>query len=383
MSEIVRPSIEYLYGLIEPYLTNQPAGLAFVIGYASPSFPESESLIYINGNLANQFKQSLDLNNDTYFEIAAMSKTFTALLCAAFGSQYQPSWQTQKIKDYLNGAVVGGPPVQPQFGPIPLTTLLNFTSGLPNDSDLLGGLPLILPKPYSPAAMLGYLNMTPLRVQGTGSQYTNSALAFSILSQIISLFKTNGSREFTSLMQEWILDPLKLHGTHFFDFVPLDELCLGYSYAAPNPIPSKVAPGYPAFDAYYGASGLISTPSDLMTWLKFNMGMQLAPLSRFLKLLQSPATSVPGPSGDGLGLGWFLSPPSSLQPVGAVWMAGELSGFSSYITFLPWVESDSASQAGVFVLTNCDGLVATGTEVDVAAAIATDVLAVMQGISPT
>lgn len=120
-----------------------------------------------------------------------------------------------------------------------------------------------------------------------------------------------------------------------------------------------------------------------MSWLKFNMGMQLTPLSRFLKLLQSPATSVPGPSGDSLGLGWFITPPSPLQPVGSVWMAGELSGFSSYITFLPWVESDSASQAGVFVLTNCDSLVATGTEVDVAAVIANDVLAVMQGTIPT
>jgi CubicO group peptidase (beta-lactamase class C family) len=94
MSKIVPPTKKFLDSLVDPFLTSQPKGLAFVIGYVGPSFED----IYFKGNLANQFGKTITLGRDTRFELASISKTFTATLSAALGRQYQTSWLTQSIQ---------------------------------------------------------------------------------------------------------------------------------------------------------------------------------------------------------------------------------------------------------------------------------------------
>lgn len=68
------------------------------------------------------------------------------------------------------------------------------------------------------------------------------------------------------------------------------------------------------------------------------------------------------------------------MPVGSVWKDGDITGANTYITFLPWAGTDTPSEAGVFVLTNCNALKSAGIEV--VAAIANDVLITMQGGTP-
>src|ERR1700739_4757963 len=95
MSTIVPPTQKYLDSLVDPLLNNT-TGLAFVIGYVGPTFHN----IYFKGNLANQFEQSVALNKNTPFELASVSKTFTATLSAALGEKFQPGWETQTISTY-------------------------------------------------------------------------------------------------------------------------------------------------------------------------------------------------------------------------------------------------------------------------------------------
>jgi D-alanyl-D-alanine-carboxypeptidase/D-alanyl-D-alanine-endopeptidase len=381
MSKIVPPTMKYLDSLVDPYLANQPSGLAFVIGYVGPSFQH----IYFKGNLANQFRKELPLDQNTYFELASVSKTFTATLAAAVGSKYHPNWETQYVQNYTVGAVSGGLRIGSQFGPMPLPSLLSYTSGLPADNGAADDLPIPLPIPYSPAGMLGYLNMTSLTPTDIGTRYRYSNLGFSIMAQILPLFQTIPSLpDFTSLMSEMVLDPLNLRDTYFFQDIPLDKLALGYTYENSQTNPTPVPPGWPNFDAYYGAGGVVSTPRDMMTWLRFNMGLiddrKDSNLADLLPQLQSPATATKTPWGDQLGLSWFLTSPVYFGPSGAVWKDGEISGTNTYITFLPWVDTFRPSEAGVFVLTNCDSLLLNGTEI--VAAIANDVLLVMQGVTP-
>ena len=85
-------------------------------------------------------------------------------------------------------------------------------------------------------------------------------------------------------------------------------------------------------------------------------------------------------NGTQLGLAWLLEPSTKYPREGAVWKDGELIGTNTYIIFLPWVDSDGPSEAGVFVMTNCDGLMLNNTQV--VAAIANDVLLTMQGVTP-
>jgi serine-type D-Ala-D-Ala carboxypeptidase/endopeptidase len=387
MSKIVPPTKAYLNSLVDPFLTTQPSGLAFVIGYVGPGFAD----IFYKGNLANQFGKRVALNQDTYFELASISKTFTATLSAALGQKYLPAWETQTIGNY-NGT--GGFRVGSQFNGIPLSTLLSYSSGLPADN--VGGddWPPYFPTPYSAAGMLGYLSMTPLTPVAPNTVYAYSNMAFGIMAQILPLFSTSSTLpDFTTLMSENVLTPLGMNHTYFFESISIDEFALGYSYYGVksgnpgNPVP----PGWDFFDAWYGAGGVVSTPKDMLTWLKFNMGLidDRADKALFscLPTLQSPATTVttnPKGGGDNLGLGWFLTPPNDTFTTGLVWKDGEITGTNTFINFLPWTTTgdptSKASDAGVFVMTNCDSLMLGGTEV--VATIADDVILTMQGLTP-
>ena len=377
MSKIIPPTKKYLDSLVDPLLTNQPEGLAFVIGYVGPTFHD----IYFKGNLANQFGKKIDLGKDTYFELASISKTFTATLSAVLGAHYQgplnpgdpPAWLNQPIENYLT--------IGSQFSSIPLSTLLSYSSGLPADNVTVTDLPPELPIPYSPAGMLGYLSMTNLIPSAPNSAFRYSNLGFSIMAQIAPLF-SSGLPDFSTLMSKRVLDPLGMADTFFFDDLSISEFALGYSYyTSPQ---TAVGPGWPGLSAYNAAGGMVSTPNDMLTWLRYNMGLintkKTENLTAILPLLQSPATDVLAYGLYQLGLGWFISSDTDLPPGGAVWKDGEILGTNTYIEFLPWVEAGTPSQAGVFVMTNCNSLMLGGSEV--VATLANEVLQTMQGMTP-
>jgi len=148
-----------------------------------------------------------------------------------------------------------------------------------------------------------------------------------------------------------------MEATKLFFQIGFNRLPLGYSSHGSAGVPYP--PGMAEFPAYYGAGGLFSTPGDMMTWLKFNMGITQNPtLINLLPTLQSPSTIVtPWPNSQ-LGIGWFLS---TIQPgLGdsyiVVWKDGGLGGFSSFICFLQSPDpGQTPSQAGLFILTNADG----------------------------
>ncbi|MBV8273827.1 MAG: beta-lactamase family protein, partial [Verrucomicrobia bacterium] len=184
MSKIVPPKKEYLDGLVEPLLQNT-SGLAFVIGYVGPTFEE----IYFKGNLGNQFGNSVPLGKDTHFELASVSKTFTATLSAVLGEKFKTGWETQTIGNY-NGTT--GFQIGSQFDSIPLSTLLSYSSGLPADNFNGDDWPPEFPIPYTAAGMLGYLNMTNLApIASPNVEYTYSNMGFGIIAQILPLFSTS------------------------------------------------------------------------------------------------------------------------------------------------------------------------------------------------
>jgi serine-type D-Ala-D-Ala carboxypeptidase/endopeptidase len=85
-----------------------------------------------------------------------------------------------------------------------------------------------------------------------------------------------------------------------------------------------------------------------------------------------------------LGLGWFIRLPERRWSP-SIWKDGDLAGFNSYIAFLPSPNpGTAASQAGVFVLANADGITDTQTNdgIEVVCSIANDLLLIMQGQTP-
>lgn len=366
MSNIVAPTQSQLDDLVAPYLQNQTTGLAFVIGYASETF----SGIFLKGDLVNQRQEPLCLTADTPFELASISKTFTATLYALL-------MQGQSNNNLTLGDF--SLDIGSQFSNIPIVDLVTYTSGLPQDNNTATDLPPFLPIPYSVPGMLGYLNFTGMKPSGAGKKYTYSNLAFGIMGGALTPQLAGANDAYETLVSENLFTPLGMSST-FFEDVRLDQLPLGYEYSGTEY--AATSPGWPAFPAYNGAGGVVASANDMMQWLQFNMGLltndNLTPL---LSALQTPATKVLTPWGDNLGLGWFLTSASS-STFATVWKDGDLAGFSSYIALLPSsAPGQAASLAGVFVLTNSGGINdASGTEI--CASFANDVLYYMQGLTP-
>jgi CubicO group peptidase (beta-lactamase class C family) len=374
MTNIVPPMQSQVDSLVETYLIRQQSGLGFAIGYASPSFTPPGNL-YFRGTLQNQFGARLSLDGDTLFEIASVTKTFTATLYTLLIRSVSPS---KTVGDYHLR-------ISPTLAGIPLDGLMNYTSGLPQDNDNASAdSPPYWPQPYSLPAMLSYLDASPPAVSNTGGQYTYSNLGFALMAAILSGSPPNLAA-FADLMHSNIFAPLGMKST-FFDAVSLARLPLGYDYDyQQSPVFAAIAPGWNFFPAYFGAGGIVASPNDMLQWLMFNMGInQYAALTPLLPVLQQPSTSIKFGNNQ-LGLGWFISPPG-INPSGSIWKDGDLDGFNSYIALLPSPGTPGVdpSQAGVFVLVSADGI--TGNQqnngIEVPAALANDILLMMQGITP-
>jgi serine-type D-Ala-D-Ala carboxypeptidase/endopeptidase len=384
ITTIVEPTQAQVAALVAPYLKTQASGLGFAIGCASPGFAQSGSL-YFAGNVTNQFGQSLDLGATTPFEIASISKTFTATLYARLIRVGNPNLT---IGDFSQP--YGPLPISPTLAGITLDELMSYTSGLPQDNeDAEVDSPPELPSPYSMPGMLSYLRATPPPVTSSGQQYTYSNLAFAIMSAILASGGTISDPRvgaFVRKMREHVFAPLGIHAT-YFDAVSLAELPLGFNYNYRKiPVYSGSSPGWEFFPAYFGAGGIVATPSDMFQWLLFNMGIvQNAQLSPLLSVLQTPATTVTaGKRHTRLGLGWFISPGGNSSSA-SVFKDGDLHGFGSYIAFLPSPDPGvTPSQAGVFVLLNAEDITDTQEDkgVPVAVALAHDLLLIMQGQTP-
>jgi len=394
MQSITEPTEAQLNSIVQPYLDNAPSdcGLGIAIGYAGLGF----SGIYLRGSLfngaqppylLNQAGQTFALTNDTPFELASISKTFTATLYALLIPNAQK--QNPTLGDFpLN---IGG-----QFQSIPIETLVNYTSGLPADNDTVTDLPPFLPAPYSTPGMLGFLNLTNIEPKpfGTVSAYSN--LGFAIASAVLPFLDGDGdgTSSYEALIQSQIWQQLGFSGnTSFFTNVRLDQLPLGYDVVdqtwTPAPAGSKELP------AYDGAGGVVSTPNDMMKWLQFNMGIQQnAVLSPLLAALQNPSTNVTY-NAAGIGLGWFMKKQvSTTSPYPAIFKDGGLDGVSTYIAFVPGQQplimpppvmpspaGVFPSPAGVFVLTNSNGLCNSAGNTEMSEAVAYNVLNIMQGYS--
>lgn len=369
MSEIVQPSQETIAALVQPYLDLQAQGtsLAFVVGMASPDPAFSET--YTFGSVQIHEGLPLTLSNDTPFLIASVSKTFTATAYAYYLDAMEEASTLGDFPELEIGS---------QFHGISLTSLVNYTSGLPADNKNPADGPAHIPHPYSIPGMLGFLNYTQMQPETPDYRYSN--LGFALMGAVLP-FYSDTEDAYEHIVIDVIFDPLDM-SAQFFEEVRLDTLPQAYQFEG-HAYKGIANPGWEWFPAYNAAGGVVASPSDMMTWLQFNMGLLPdCPLNSLLETLQTPSTAITTKNGSQLGLGWFISHQKS--GFSTVWKDGALQGFNSYIAFLPSDAPGSIpSAAGVFVLCNSSGMKVDGTgSAAVCGALANDVLHLMQGLTP-
>jgi serine-type D-Ala-D-Ala carboxypeptidase/endopeptidase len=355
--------------IVQSYLPTVSPYIGAAVGYASPAFGAHVVCI---GSLVDQLGNPMAFTTDTPFEIASVTKTFTATI-------YELLVQRGRIRRNDTLGTFFGPDISAAIRSVPLFDLANYTSGFPADNNGLNNtVPASVTGSYTVADLFRFLANPPFQINPPGSGFTYSNLGFSLLA--IALQAASGSTDFGSVTCREFLGPLGLMKTQPYSDVVGANLPRGFDAQG-----GTAAPGWLYFPAYYGAGGLVSTPNDMMTWLQFSMGIIQHPaLGGALSVTQTPqAAGVPGLSTMTVpGLGWFVSDieDKSGLKLTVVQKNGDLPGFSSQIAFVRPQSDCASSAAGVFVLVN--GGERTETENSAATNIAYDLLLRVAGQEP-
>lgn len=250
-------------------------------------------------------------DGDTVYEIASVTKTFTATLLA---------------QAVLSGRVALDTPVAqllPDFK-IPSRGGKQITLGELGTQH--SGLPLLpfnlLPKDpadpyvdYDAAKLRAFLAGYQLP-RDPGASYEYSNLGFGLLGYALA---ESEHTTYGALVDKEILGPLgmTMSGTGLTD-------AMRARFAPGHDVMGKEVNGWD-FDALAGAGAIRSTTNDMLRYLKANMGLAQSPLAAAMKLAQRPLSEMPGSSR--IGLAWVTS------EKGIVWHNGQTGGYRSFIGF--------------------------------------------------
>ena len=289
---------------------HQVPGLAIGIYY-------QDSDHFYNFGTANK-KTKQPVTQNTIFELASVSKIFTATLLALCVEQ-----GTCKLNDavtkYLPAlATTNGLPIDK----VSLVDLATHTASFPRDVTGFG-----VDRKQSPAARDEL--MTQLRQwqpdYPIGTSYVYSNISFGLLGEAMS---NAFHKSYSDAVSNLIFAPLKMNGS--YENVPSNEnskYAQGY-WADGTPAPHYGPANWP------GGGGLRSTAEDLLNFLKANLGVNdsdmPASLTAAIKLSHKQYFQV-NPNFS-LGLGWQKNTKNNVLMFNK---NGMNSGFSSYIAFYP------------------------------------------------
>jgi serine-type D-Ala-D-Ala carboxypeptidase/endopeptidase len=364
--------------IIQPQLDQyQGASVGVVVGIVMPGASGAITTgIYYFGNVVDENNNPIPLNGTTEFEIGSVTKTFTATMLAAL-IQGRP-W-------LLNLPINRIFPQTPRFQgqPVTIRDLADYTSGLPDTNRGEGSASCTfsggtIATCYDFASLFQNLsNPTLSALQFVpGSAYLYSDLAVALLALAEPTLAGSTSSEPLQLLREWetmldsmVLEPLRMGSTHAFS--PAYDPALlpqGYKLNASGQIVQALNHNT-SWPAFIGAGGIVSTPDDMMSYLEYNLGLLNIPQKALLPALHTPATTVTTGTGVQLALGWFIGTlrGSNIQLISK---DGGVPGFSTQVDFAP------STGTGVFVLTNTMGIINTQT-------IGMQVMQLINGLTPT
>jgi D-alanyl-D-alanine-carboxypeptidase/D-alanyl-D-alanine-endopeptidase len=306
---------------------------------------DGRETIYTSGSVSYADGRTEPVSADTAFQIGSITKTYTATLYAQLVQEGKlkpdqlvrdllpPGTQVPVFKDPASGETVE----------ITLDQLAHHTSGLPRQQ-------AIATSPFTDDLMLSSLDRVTLKTR-PGAKYMDSLLGIALLAKAIE--RATG-KPFGELIAERITRPLHLDHTRLNSDSDT-KLPLGYDRA--NQPVDRMNIGWPAYE---GSGALVSTLSDMMTFLGANMGLGAAngPITRVLPALhawQTVPCAIPQEGGPGCatidtGLGW-TNLTSKVRGLSTIWKNGVTRGYSAWIGFVA-PEANEPSKAGVIALAN-------------------------------
>jgi CubicO group peptidase (beta-lactamase class C family) len=275
----------------------------------------------IDGKSATYYYGETELGNgklpgaNTVFEIASISKTFTAAILAWYVNEGKLKLNDPIIK-YLPDTVAANPALQN----ITLVNLINHTSGLPslplNFSKQKGYTDANPYKSYNRQMLFAYLKNCTLRSE-PGKDYAYSNLGVGLLGVILERVS---KKPYQQLVVEIISKPLAMKNTtQRLSTQAAANLATLYDEEARKTVPWD-------FDALAACGSLKSTVTDLLLYAKANMIKADNKLSQAFELTHQVTFAADTP----VGLGWHII---KVEGISYVYHNGQTSGSSSFLAY--------------------------------------------------
>jgi len=266
-------------------------------------------------------------SSSSLYEIASISKTFTAIMLARAVNEGKIQLGDD-IRKYLPGDFTN---LQFKGIPIKIVNLSNHTSGLPSlpdDFDKQQGYDPANPYLHYPKeGIYSFLRkFKPDTIPGSVSAYSN--LGFAMLGTIL---ENVYQMPLAQLLQKSITGPLKMTGTHYKVPAPQQKLMVtGYSDETGKAV------SYWNLEHFKAAGGLKSSIADMLLYLKANINE----INTDFSLSHQPTDQQEDFE---RGLAWMIQP---LDNETVIWHNGGTGGFRSYCGFI------KSKKAGVILLSN-------------------------------
>lgn len=299
--------------IVQQYITawmsqNQIPGVAVAIYYQGKDH-------YYNFGVADT-STNQPVTQNTIFELASVSKSITATLLGICVEQGKCRLNDPVTK-YLPALANNN---NDAINQVTLQELATHTAGFPRTSDEIG-----VTDPTSANAdsqlMSNLAQWQPSYPIGTQYQYSN--IGFGLLGEAVSnALGTN----YSDAIQQYIFQPLNM--TSSFVTVPEDQM---NRYAQGYNTQGEPAPHYQT-SAWPGGGGVRSSSSDMLQYLKANMGVSniSSQLSAAMNLTEQGYFNV-NPNFT-QGLSWQLK---NLQNLNVVNKNGMNQGFNTYVAMVP------------------------------------------------
>jgi CubicO group peptidase (beta-lactamase class C family) len=299
---------EIVDSTLATYCNTDEPGMAIAI-------VQNGKVLYQNAIGVADLSNNISITDSTVFNIASVSKQFTAFLALMAEEEGKISLQDD-ITEYL-------PELKNLPHKITIKQLANHTHGLPNYSDLMEIIGFGLATPFSNdqavQTMLGIeqVNFEP------GAQFQYGNTGFMLLAEIL---KRVYEKPFPILIREKIFEPLYMYQSAVIDnpHAIVKNKAVGYR---------KSGDGYlehPNRQMESGSSNLHTSLNDLMKWVINYQDPKLGSKEMYHKMIES---TVLNDSRDvAYGLGLYAG---NYKGLDIVYHGGGTAGFRAYILHVP------------------------------------------------
>ncbi len=312
-----------LHALLVERIDERKWGTAIVVGVSSP---EGRRVVSY-GTLA--LNDSRKVDGATVFEIASLTKVFTALVLADMAARREVNLDAPVSTCLRASAKV------PQHGgrQITFVDLATHSSGLPlRPTNLASQEALNKYAGYTVEQLYqGLASFTLPRDPGTAFEY--STWGFGLLANALAHC---GGTSYEALLAQRVTKPLGMRDTMFGPTAAVRSRLASAYDAKLRPVPNE------GLGALNGSGGLYSSVDDLLKLIELFLGRGPQPLAASAATMVEPRRPGDDPQ-TRMALGWRVS---TTDGVKTLWSSGRADGYRSFMAF------DPQARVAVVALTN-------------------------------